>query len=142
MNRATHMIISLILYLSLIAILKIQLDQWTLVGMTIAVIAGTTTPDILEHPKHFNHRSIWHSQTVLYFAILLLLLFDKTTMQFGFVFGYATHLMSDTYSRVGIPLWKVQCPECNGKLIKKEGEHGLFKGCERYPSCNYTENIY
>lgn len=30
------------------------------------------------------------------------------------------------------------CPECGGKLVKREGKFGIFYGCENYPKCKYT----
>ncbi|MEA2019431.1 MAG: UvrD-helicase domain-containing protein [Campylobacterota bacterium] len=33
------------------------------------------------------------------------------------------------------------CPKCNGHLIKRNGQHGEFLGCENYPTCSYSENI-
>ena len=33
------------------------------------------------------------------------------------------------------------CPKCNGHLIKRNGAHGEFLGCENYPTCRYSENI-
>ncbi len=33
------------------------------------------------------------------------------------------------------------CPNCNGMLVKRNGQYGEFIGCENYPECTYTENI-
>lgn len=33
------------------------------------------------------------------------------------------------------------CPECQEKLILKDGIHGLFWGCASYPDCLYTEQV-
>ena len=32
------------------------------------------------------------------------------------------------------------CPECDGKLILRNGKHGKFYGCTNYPQCKYTED--
>lgn len=34
-----------------------------------------------------------------------------------------------------------KCLQCNGYLIKKQGEYGDFYGCSNYPKCQYTKNI-
>lgn len=31
-----------------------------------------------------------------------------------------------------------KCPECGGKLVKRNGKYGEFYGCENYPSCKFT----
>lgn len=33
------------------------------------------------------------------------------------------------------------CPECGGKLQIKRGKHGLFLGCEHYPTCQYIRTL-
>lgn len=33
------------------------------------------------------------------------------------------------------------CPRCGGKLIKRNGIHGAFYGCEGYPTCKFTKKI-
>ena len=30
------------------------------------------------------------------------------------------------------------CPRCKGRMIRKNGRHGSFLGCELYPDCNGT----
>ncbi len=32
------------------------------------------------------------------------------------------------------------CPECDGKLILREGRRGKFLGCSNYPKCRYTRD--
>jgi HJR/Mrr/RecB family endonuclease len=34
------------------------------------------------------------------------------------------------------------CPICGSKLIKREGKHGNFLGCQSYPKCRFTKNIH
>jgi restriction system protein len=37
---------------------------------------------------------------------------------------------------------KVQvCPNCQGKLVLRQGKNGSFYGCANYPKCRYTKNI-
>jgi len=35
-----------------------------------------------------------------------------------------------------------ECPICEGYIVTKDGKFGKFKGCTRWPKCNYTESIY
>lgn len=30
------------------------------------------------------------------------------------------------------------CPECGGKLVKRQGEYGKFAGCSNYPDCTFS----
>lgn len=32
------------------------------------------------------------------------------------------------------------CPRCGNKLIRRQGKHGKFYGCETFPKCRYTLN--
>lgn len=36
---------------------------------------------------------------------------------------------------------KNKCPRCGGKLKKKRGKYGKFKGCKNYPQCTFKINI-
>ncbi|MBB6057043.1 DNA topoisomerase family protein [Tolumonas osonensis] len=33
------------------------------------------------------------------------------------------------------------CPECGGTLVLRRSKHGLFLGCENYPSCQYMRPL-
>lgn len=33
------------------------------------------------------------------------------------------------------------CPECSSSLLVRDGEHGEFIGCERFPNCYHTESF-
>lgn len=33
------------------------------------------------------------------------------------------------------------CPQCQGKLVVRNGKFGKFIGCSNYPKCRYTKNI-
>lgn len=33
------------------------------------------------------------------------------------------------------------CPSCGGNLVVRNGRHGKFYGCSRYPNCRYTRNL-
>lgn len=33
------------------------------------------------------------------------------------------------------------CPKCGGNLIIRKGRYGKFICCDRFPSCNYTDNL-
>ena len=34
-----------------------------------------------------------------------------------------------------------RCPRCGGKLKKKRGRYGRFKGCKNYPQCTFKMNL-
>ncbi|WP_240371262.1 NERD domain-containing protein [Anoxybacteroides rupiense] len=34
-----------------------------------------------------------------------------------------------------------RCPRCGGQLVLKKGKYGMFKGCNYYPKCRFTEKI-
>jgi len=34
-----------------------------------------------------------------------------------------------------------KCPNCNSKLIKRNGKYGVFVGCSKYPRCKYTRDL-
>lgn len=36
---------------------------------------------------------------------------------------------------------KNRCPRCGGKLKKKTGKYGKFKGCKNYPQCTFKMNL-
>jgi len=50
-------------------------------------------------------------------------------------------LIEDTESRVTRCPNKDEAYKCSGWLVKREGEHGKFLGCTRYPTCEYTEEV-
>ena len=33
------------------------------------------------------------------------------------------------------------CPDCGGKLEKREGKYGAFLGCTNFPKCRYTRDV-
>lgn len=35
----------------------------------------------------------------------------------------------------------IQCPECGGWLVERDGKYGKFLGCSNYPDCDHTEQI-
>lgn len=37
--------------------------------------------------------------------------------------------------------YTTECDQCNGWLVKREGEYGEFLGCSRYPRCKNTKQI-
>ena len=36
---------------------------------------------------------------------------------------------------------KNRCPECGSPVNLKEGKHGLFYGCSKFPKCRFTANF-
>ena len=33
------------------------------------------------------------------------------------------------------------CPQCGGRLYRRNGKYGEFLGCGNYPNCKYTEQL-
>lgn len=33
------------------------------------------------------------------------------------------------------------CPDCGGRLYKREGKYGEFLGCSNYPNCKFTHKL-
>lgn len=38
-----------------------------------------------------------------------------------------------------IPIVRL-CPQCDGRLVQRDGRFGAFLGCDNYPDCKYTES--
>lgn len=36
----------------------------------------------------------------------------------------------------------MQCPECGGDLVLRNGKYGPFYGCSNFPDCRYTKKIF
>lgn len=34
----------------------------------------------------------------------------------------------------------VKCPDCNGKMVSRKSEYGVFWGCADYPKCKGTRD--
>jgi len=34
----------------------------------------------------------------------------------------------------------VTCPDCNGPMVSRKSQHGVFWGCKNYPNCKGTRN--
>lgn len=34
-----------------------------------------------------------------------------------------------------------RCPHCGGRLVKKKGKYGYFKGCRNFPECRFTSDF-
>ena len=34
-----------------------------------------------------------------------------------------------------------RCPNCGGRLVKREGKNGSFLGCNNYPHCRFTTSF-
>lgn len=78
----------------------------------IATFIGTNTPDILEPATHWTHRKICHSWNFLYGSLIIFLIFFIISIFFNngviyfiafFSFGYASHLLADSTTKVGLP---------------------------------------
>ena len=37
---------------------------------------------------------------------------------------------------------KMDCPECDGKMVLRNSKYGTFWGCENYPKCNATHGAH
>ncbi|MFX1479870.1 MAG: UvrD-helicase domain-containing protein, partial [Promethearchaeota archaeon] len=40
-----------------------------------------------------------------------------------------------------LPVTPISCPKCDSFLVKRIGKKGNFLGCNRYPKCNYTQDL-
>ena len=34
----------------------------------------------------------------------------------------------------------VKCPDCEGPMVSRKSQHGVFWGCKAYPKCRGTRN--
>ena len=34
----------------------------------------------------------------------------------------------------------VKCPECDGPMVSRKGQYGIFWGCKKYPNCRGTRD--
>lgn len=73
-------------------------------------IVGAMFPDVLEPATSGNHRSFFHSYTVLLIAILFGFMILKNMGSFGsntlaglFLVGYISHLLLDVSTPAGLP---------------------------------------
>ena len=118
MNRQTHLIVGVVLFLGYVygAGFFHPIASEPFVFGFIAVLAGSLFPDILEPPASAKHRGICHSRRALKFVTVLFLLtaipvlFIPGIPRFPLVFsascfflGYAAHLVADSVTRAGLP---------------------------------------
>ncbi len=58
--------------------------------------------------------------------------------------GYERHILK-TRQRIQKQNTRLEngiCPRCGGKLIIRHGKYGDFIGCNNYPDCRFTTNLY
>jgi len=39
-----------------------------------------------------------------------------------------------------MPVEETLCPECNGKMVSRKGQYGMFWGCAAFPQCKGTRD--
>lgn len=52
----------------------------------------------------------------------------------------ATSLRKALSGENKMPYDEVKCPECNGDMISRRGQYGIFWGCKAYPKCKGTRD--
>lgn len=58
--------------------------------------------------------------------------------------GYKRHIF-ETQQRIQKQNTRLEngiCPRCGGELIIRHGKYGDFIGCNNYPDCRFTTNLY
>lgn len=88
-------------------------------GYLMVVFIGAIAPDF-DMNINIKHRTWTHSILVLSISTLILISFDKTIALFWFV-GYSTHLVSDSFTKMGVPFLYPFIKERYGFKICKTG---------------------
>ena len=112
MNRDQHIAIGLVafaVYVILLNYLKpVQLDSVVYGG--IAAVVSSVLPDWIEPARSWKHRAFGHSKRVLRWSLMLFLLSTILTLLYpyglvisGALLGYASHLLADSTTPVGLP---------------------------------------
>jgi membrane-bound metal-dependent hydrolase YbcI (DUF457 family) len=115
-NRNVHMLIGagagfgVSLLISKIKEEKIGVAEYA--SATICGIIGSLIPDKIDTPMHPNHRSIAHGTLPVGFVIYKSIkIIDQGALPswlryaiYGFVAGYALHLLADLFTPKGIPI--------------------------------------
>lgn len=40
-----------------------------------------------------------------------------------------------------MPPENVKCPDCQGPMVSRKSQHGVFWGCRNYPRCKGTRDV-
>lgn len=145
MRREEHLLIGVVLF-GVFSIPVLILTPITL-GMAfwafIIAALGSIIPDIIEPAYHWQHRSYFHGTAILRLCVIIFIitglitfltiingLFYYSYLISGFFLGYASHLLADSTTKMGIP--ETQLPEWV-KLpsiapFKGTGKLPIFKG--------------
>ena len=43
-------------------------------------------------------------------------------------------------AKLKMPIEETLCPECNGKMVSRKGQYGMFWGCAAFPQCKGTRD--
>lgn len=88
-------------------------------GYLMVAFIGAIAPDF-DMNINIKHRTWTHSIIVLSISTLILISFDKTIALFWFV-GYSTHLVSDSFTKMGVPFLYPFIKERYGFKVCKTG---------------------
>lgn len=118
MMKRTHLFAGLAVTLPFIT--------WENIMLLPLAILGAIAPDF-DYILGIEHRTITHSLVALEISTTLFCLYD---LQFGLVWGlnYASHLLLDSFSKTGVPLFYPWNKKCYGKRLfyTKGVEDGLL----------------
>ena len=70
-------------------------------GYLMVTLLGAVAPDF-DITLNIKHRTWTHSILALCISTLIIINYDKTMALFWFV-GYSTHLVSDSFTKMGVP---------------------------------------
>lgn len=57
-------------------------------------------------------------------------------------FSYEVIISPDEYIQNRLSTNKFLCPECNAKMILKQGKYGFFRSCSNYPECKGSKKVF
>lgn len=118
MNRQEHLTIGVMAFILFYIFIHliIKISGYPFFFAFIAVELGSIIPDILEPPDNWMHRGSRHSKRALkitgkIFAVTALIgmlsyfvpIFSVFIVLSNFFLGYATHLLADSTTKVGLP---------------------------------------
>lgn len=85
---------------------------------------------------------------IKYYWLYVKILFYRkkclTTMEVAAITAYLERINGKSYRLVDQFMENgsaARCPQCAGILVVRSGKYGFFKGCQNYPSCDYTTKI-
>ncbi|MFA5296200.1 MAG: metal-dependent hydrolase [Methanoregulaceae archaeon] len=144
MRKEEHLLIGFVLFgLFSIPVLILTPITFGMAFWAFALAAfGSVIPDIIEPAYHWKHRSYFHGTALLRLCVIIFLITGLITfltiindffyyfyLISGFFLGYASHLLADSTTKMGIP--ETQLPEW-----VKLPTIAAFKGTGKLPTVN------